>query len=277
MPVLTPEFVEAEYNARAAVPEHEQFFERWKKDSDFARKTLAARLDLAYGSEPLQTLDAFPAKNTRGTLVFIHGGYWRSLDKSDFSWLAPTFVAAGVGVAVVNYRLCPQVDIGEIVADILSSMRWLHAHGTEHGLDTSKVVLSGHSAGGHLVAEVFAAADAARGLPAENIRGGVALSGIFDLKPLLHFSGNADFDLDMVTAGLLSPVNRRPQLECPLHVAVGAEESSEFWRQSEMLSRAWPDVARDTQLLPGLHHFSVVDALAERGQPLHGAVLEMLA
>jgi len=273
---LTPEFVEAEYNARAAVPEHEQYFERWRKDSAFARGTLDARLDLAYGSEPLQKLDVFPAKDTRGTLVFLHGGYWRSLDKSDFSWLAPPFVAAGIGVAVVNYRLCPEVGIGEIVADVLASMRWLHVDGARHGLDTGKVVLGGHSAGGHLVAEVFAAADNARVLPAENIRGGVALSGIFDLKPLLHFSGNADFDLDMVTAGLLSPVNRRPQLECPLHIAVGAEESSEFWRQSEMLSRAWPDVALDTQLLPGLHHFSIVDALAERGQPLHEAVLKML-
>jgi len=277
VPALTPEFVEAEYNARAAVPEHAQFFARWAKDSGYARNTLARHLDLAYGTEPLQTLDLFPADGGRGTLVFIHGGYWRSLDKGDFSWLAPTFVAAGVGVAVLNYRLCPQVGIGEIVSDVLAAMRWLAAHGTKFALDTKKVVLSGHSAGGHLVAEVFAAPDSARGLPAENIRGGVALSGIYDLKPLLHFSGNADFDLDMVTAGLLSPVNRRPQLECPLHVAVGAEESSEFWRQSEMLSRAWPDVARDTQLLPGLHHFSIVDALAERGQPLHEAVLAMLA
>lgn len=274
---MTPEFVESEYNARLAVPEHQQFFDRWKKDSAFARNTLSARLDLAYGDEPLQGLDIFPAKNTRGTLVYIHGGYWRSLDKSDFSWLAPTFVAAGVGVAVVNYRLCPQVDIGEIVSDVLASMRWLQGNGSQHGLDMDKVVLSGHSAGGHLVAEVFAAAESVRGLPAQCILGGVALSGIFDLKPLLHFSGNSDFDLDTLTAGLLSPVNRRPALECPLHLAVGAEESSEFWRQSEILSRAWPDVARDTMLLAGLHHFSIVDALAERGQPPHDAVLEMLA
>jgi arylformamidase len=277
VPALTPEFVEAEYNLRAAVPEHPQYFERWKKHSAFARKTLDARLDLAYGDEPLQKLDIFPAAATRGTLVFIHGGYWRSLDKSDFSWLAPTFVAAGVGVAVLNYRLCPEVGIGEIVSDVLASLRWLGLQGTKHGLDTNKVVLSGHSAGGHLVAEVFAAPDKARGLPAECIRGGIAISGLFDLKPLLHFSGNADFDLDMITAGLLSPVNRRPHLECPLHIAVGAEETSEFWRQSELLSRAWPDVARDTQLLPGYHHYSVIDALAERGQPLHRAVMEMLA
>ena len=274
---MTPEFVEAEYNARAAVPEHQQFIDRWKRDSVFVRQTLESRPALPYGEDPLQQVDIFPAKDARGTLVFLHGGYWRSLDKSDFSWLAPTFVAAGIGVVMVNYRLCPQVDIGEIVSDVLAAMRWIHSDGTKHGLNTKKVVLSGHSAGGHLVAEVFAAADDKRGLPAENIRGGASLSGIFDLKPLIHFSGNADFDLDMVTAGLLSPVNRRPNLECPLHLAVGAEDSSEFWRQSEALSRAWPDVAKDTVLLPGLHHFSIVDALVERGQPMHEAVLGMFA
>jgi arylformamidase len=274
---LTPDFVEAEYNARAAVPTHQQYFDRWKKDSAFARSTLAANLDQAYGSEPLQALDVFPAKDPHGTLVFIHGGYWRSLDKSDFSWLAPTFVAAGIGVVVVNYRLCPQVHIDEIVADVLAAMRWLDANGTKQRLATNKVVLAGHSAGGHLVAELFAAADRMRGLPAQNIAGGVALSGIFDLKPLLYFSGNADFDLDMVTAGLLSPTNRRPNLECPLHLGVGGEESGEFRRQSELLAKAWPGVALAPQVLPGLHHFSIVDALAERGQPLHDAVLKMLA
>jgi arylformamidase len=277
VPAQTPEFVEAEYNARAAVPEHQQFFDRWMKDSEYARRTLEARLDLAYGSDPLQALDIFPAKDPHGTLVFIHGGYWRSLDKSDFSWLAPTFVAAGIGVVVVNYRLCPQVHIDEIVADVLASMRWIHANGTRQRLATNKVVLSGHSAGGHLVAEIFAAADDVRGLTARNIAGGVALSGIFDLKPLLHFSGNADFDLDMVTAGLLSPANRRPDLECPLVVGVGGEESGEFRRQSDLLAKAWPGVARPAAVLPGLHHFSIVDALAERGQPLHDAVLGMLA
>ena len=277
MPALTPEFVEAEYNARTAVPAHPQFFERWKKASAFARSTLEARLDLAYGSEALQALDVFPAKDTHGTFVFIHGGYWRSLDKSDFSWLAPGFVAAGIGVVVVNYRLCPQVQIDEIVADVLASMRWLNANGTKQRLATNKVVLGGHSAGGHLVAEIFTAEDGERGLPADNIAGGVALSGIFDLKPLLHFSGNADFDLDMVTAGLLSPANCSPRLECPLWLGVGGEESGEFRRQSQLLANAWPGVARSPLVLPGLHHFSIVDALAERGQPLHEAALKMFA
>jgi arylformamidase len=274
---LTPEFVEAEYNARAAVPGHQQYFDRWKKDSEYARGTLEAHLDLAYGNESLQAVDVFPAKDTHGTFVFLHGGYWRSLDKSDFSWLAPGFVAAGIGVVMVNYRLCPEVHIDEIVADVLASLRWLHGNGVGKRLAMNNIVLGGHSAGGHLVAEVFAADESVRGVPARNIAGGVALSGIFDLKPLLKFSGNADFDLDMLTAGLLSPTNRRPNLQCQLHLGVGGEESSEFRRQSELLYKAWPDITHPVQVLPGLNHFSIVDALAERGQPLHDAVLKMLA
>jgi arylformamidase len=99
MAAWTAEIVEREYNNRLAVPEHPKFFERWERDSEFARKTLAGRLDLAYGSDPRHRIDYFPAQDARGLLVFIHGGYWRALDKRLFSWIAPPFVAAGLGVA----------------------------------------------------------------------------------------------------------------------------------------------------------------------------------
>src|SRR5881396_3544524 len=105
---MDKDFVEREYNNRALVPDHPAFFARWERDSQFVRATLPAVLDLPYGPDPRQRIDLFPAAKSRDTLVFIHGGYWRTLDKSMFSWLAASYVAAGVNVAMPNYRFAPQ-------------------------------------------------------------------------------------------------------------------------------------------------------------------------
>src|SRR5687768_6587509 len=119
---MDADFVEREYNNRARVPEHPAFFLRWDKDSAFVRETLPCELDLAYGSDPLQRIDLFPAAKARGTLVFIHGGYWRSLDKSMFSWLAASWVAAGVNVALPNSRLCRAVRVPDTPADVIAAV-----------------------------------------------------------------------------------------------------------------------------------------------------------
>src|SRR5258708_5287710 len=147
---MTPESVEREYNNRALVPDHPAYFARWERDSEFVRATLPGHFDLAYGSDPRQRIDLFPARGNRGLIVFIHGGYWRSLDKRMFSWLAPAWVAAGISVAMPNYRLCPAVRIADIVADIVTATNWIFAHGATYGVATNRVVVSGHSAGGHL-------------------------------------------------------------------------------------------------------------------------------
>src|SRR5688500_3219976 len=195
-PTPTAEFVEREYNNRALVPDHPAYFERWTRDSQFVRDTLECRLDLPYGEDPRHRIDLFPAGKARGTLVFIHGGYWRTLDKSMFSWLAASYVAAGFNVAMPNYRLCPAVRIEDIVSDIVGATHWLFEAGPRHGISMDRVVVSGHSAGGHLVAALFAA-------PREHLRfdtaaivGGVPLSGLFDFAPLRLFSFNQDFQLD---------------------------------------------------------------------------------
>jgi arylformamidase len=155
-PSLDAAFIEREYNNRALVPEHPEFFARWERDSEFVRSSLPCTLDLAYGPDARHRLDVFPAANARGTLVFIHGGYWRTLDKKMFSWIAASWVAAGVNVVLVNYRLSPSVSIGTIVEDIVAATNWLFLHDRDHGLAMERVVLGGHSAGGHLVAALFA-------------------------------------------------------------------------------------------------------------------------
>ena len=274
--VFTQAYVEREYNNRALVPDHAAYFARWESDSQFVRETLPGMLDLAYGPDPRHRVDLFPAgKGSKRLLVFIHGGYWRSLDKRLFSWLAPSWVAAGVSVALINYRLCPAVRIADIVEDTIAATNWIFAHGAGHGIGTERVVVSGHSAGGHLTAALFAAPRASLRFDAARIAGGVPVSGLFDFEPLPLFSGNAEFRLDRESARLLDLHDKSPTIAAPLVVAVGGAESAEFQRQSQLLARAWKPQVRDLLVLPGLHHFSVVDAFAERGNPLYESTLAL--
>lgn len=267
------DFVEREYNNRALVPEHLEFFARWERDSGYVRATLPGRLDLAYGPDARHRLDVFPARASRGTLVFIHGGYWRSLDKDLFSWIAAPFVASGIGVVLPRYRFVPSVSIGDVANDAIDAVNWVFEHGRAHGLALDRVVLSGWSAGGHLAASVFAAPRERLAFDPARIAGGIAMSGVFDFEPLRHFSYNDEFKLDPAAVARLDLAGKPRTIGAPLVVAAGAGESSEFRRQSRVLAQAWHPQARPPMLLPGVHHFGIVDAFAERGQPLHQAAL----
>ncbi len=133
-PPCTPESVERGYNNRAAVPDHPQWFERWARASATARERFAPKLDLRYGPNPKETLDLFvPAGPARGTLLFVHGGYWRALDKSDHSFVAAPFVERGIAVAVQNYDLCPDVSIATIVDECRRAVDWIVREGPRHG------------------------------------------------------------------------------------------------------------------------------------------------
>jgi arylformamidase len=268
--MLTPEFVEREYNNRALVKDHQRYFDRWTRDSEFVRATLVGKLDLAYGPDPRHRIDLFPAgPQSLGTLVFIHGGYWRSLDKDMFSWIAAAWNAARIGVALPRYRLSPAARIEEIVEDAIAATNWLFAHGAGHGMNTDRVVLSGHSAGGHLTAAVMAAPREKLAFDPARIAGAVPISGVFDFEPLRLFAFNSDFRLDAASIARLALASRRPTVEAPILVAAGADETSEFRRQSQLLADAWQPQAETLMLLPGHNHFSIVDAFAERGSPLY--------
>jgi arylformamidase len=273
--MLTAEFVEREYNNRALVPRHGEYFARWERDSDFVRATLPSSLDLAYGPDPRHRIDLFPAARSGRTLVFIHGGYWRSLDKSMFSWLAAAWVAAGVNVALPAYRFSPGASIEEIVDDTIAATNWLFANGPGHGVAMDEVVVSGHSAGGHLTAALFAAPRERLQFDVGRIVGGVPISGIFDFAPLRLFSFNADFKLDEAAVNRLNLFDKPPTIPAPIVACAGANESSEFQRQTKLLAEAWKPQVKSLLLLPGVDHFSVVDAFAERGQPLYEETLAL--
>ena len=251
--------LELQYNNRALVPEHPAIFERWRSASSAFRKHADADLDLRYGKADRQRLDLFRAPHARGTVVFIHGGYWRSLDKSDFSFVAAPFVARGLSVAAFNYRLCPTVSVLEIIADCRDALAWLLAEGPQHGIRVERIALTGHSAGGHLVSMLFATDWQHRGIDPSCIAGGAVLSGVSDLEPLLNCSMNEDLRLDATGARAVSPVHHRCRLSVPLYLAVGATESAAFREQTRQLQHAWPETCQRVEEIASCNHFTIVD------------------
>lgn len=262
-----PSWIELQYNPRLTVPDAAAYFQRWAEASRVAREALPHHANLRYGPGEKETLDLFPAPESRYLLVFIHGGYWRAFDKNDFSWLAPPLVEAGLSVAVLNYALCPAVTIPEITEQCRRAVAWLHREAPRYGAH-GPLLISGHSAGGHLTAELFATPWEAYEVPQEAFAGGIAISGLFDLEPLLQVSFNTELRLDQRSAKASSPVHKRPTLKVPLVLALGALESEEFHRQSQLLNQAWPGVCHGIIRVPEAHHFSVLDALADPSSPL---------
>jgi arylformamidase len=275
-----PAFLSREYNNRELFPDHPRHFARWTETSARARSTMACYLDRAYGASPGETLDIFPARKGDGSvLMFIHGGYWRSLDKRDFSFLAPAWVDAGVSLVVVNYDLCPKVSIERIVQQMLAASVWLYRHAEQYGMDEDRLYVSGHSAGGHLAAMMLAAlwpvVDAS--LPRNLYKGGLAVSGVYDLRPLVHVDWlRGDLRLDEASAFKASPAYLPPATRAPLALAVGGLESSEFKRQNVLLAERWKRVLQEDVAMPGTDHFTVVDGLGDAPSPLFAGARRLM-
>ena len=286
-----PAWLDAQYNNRALVPEHAQYFERWARESRAARERLSGLLDVAYGHGAGETLDVFPARRRDDqplapVLVFIHGGYWRSLDKSDHSFLAPAFVDKGACVVVPNYALCPAVTIPDITMQMVKALAWVYRHIAVHGGDPRRISVVGHSAGGHLAAMLLACewAHYADDLPEDLVNNALSISGVFDLEPLRHTPFLRDsLRLTPGQVRLASPAWLPKALpDCEeergvlLSVAGGAE-SAEFQRQCQLIRDTWGEaVVPICETLPGLNHFSVLDALIQPRHRLHNLALQLL-
>jgi arylformamidase len=276
---FTPEYCEKQYNVRAGIPEHAEFFARWKERSHAARQALACELDVAYGNGPGEKLDIFPARGRcRALLTFIHGGFWRALDKSDFSFIACPYVERGVTVVVVNYALAPLVTVETIVRQMLAAHAWIYRSCEHYRAPRDRIYVSGHSAGGHLTAMMLAAAWSAhaKDLPDDLVKGGLAVSGIYDLEPLLKVSFNSDMRLDKAAVEKLSPIRYRPLRPVPLYTSVGGAESAEFRRQNRLIASTWDHCFRRDIPMPGLHHLGVVEELGDPDSALCDGALEMM-
>ena len=255
---------EAEYNNRARVPEHPEIFARWANAAALHRKSHPdAELGISYGASPRQIVDLFWPKAGRDAPIalFIHGGYWRSLEPAAFSHLAAGMNAHGIAFAAIGYDLCPAVTIETIIDQTRAAAAFLYRR------HKRPLTASGHSAGGHLSACLVATDWKQQGadLPENLVRAGLSISGLFDLSPLMHTAMNGDLRLDSTSAARVSPLFWNVAPGRILDAWVGGAESGEFLRQSREIADVWAGkgVATEYVAIPGANHFTVLDPLAD--------------
>ncbi len=269
--------LDAQYNNRSRVPEHVDILAAFEADSDAVLADFKTRLDVSYGPGDEETLDIYlpeTPSTTEGAPinVFLHGGYWYSRHKNDFRFLARGLVPAGAVLVVVNYALVPSVDLDELVRQCRAAVAWTHANAQSFGGDAGRIYVSGWSAGGQLTAMMMATDWTAfgNGLPADLVKGGAALSGIYDIAPIRmsYMQETLGFTFDQVSRN--SPQFLAPATKAPLIVGVGGNESEEFLRQSEAFSKAWGEKGTDCSLmvLPGINHFTILSEYADPASDL---------
>ncbi|RYF18697.1 MAG: alpha/beta hydrolase [Comamonadaceae bacterium] len=269
------------YNNRELVPEYPAFLAKWASDSRQAREAGPCELDVRYGDGPNETLDIFPAPHAEApVLVFIHGGYWRALDKKDQSFVGPAFTRDGACVVLPNYALCPAVTVPQIVMQVARAVAWTWHHIGRYGGDRKRIVVAGHSAGGHLAAMTLACLwqqlDPA--LPRDVVRSALAISGLHDLDPIMRTPFlQPDLRLTDDQVARASPARLQAPKHGTLYSVAGGDESEEYHRQNRLIQEAWG--ARRVpvcETLPGLNHFSVLDALVEPSHRLHQLAVDLL-
>ena len=255
---------EVEYNNRARVPENPAIIAGWARDAAAYRAQHAPR-SISYGPGARHGIDFFSGDDEGPIVVFIHGGYWQALDGSFFSHLAGGLNAHGIGVAIPSYDLCPAVTIDQIIGEMRMASRELARLGRP-------LVISGHSAGGHLAACMLAtdwpAFDAS--LPASPVIAAYAISGLFDLGPLVDTSINKAMGLDQEAARAASPLFWKPPARGSLDAVVGENESAEYFRQSRTIVDPWGEAGIATRFgtVPGANHFTAIAPLAEAHSPM---------
>lgn len=261
---------EWQYNARLQVDDNEEIVARNIARSEAYRKRARALLDAAFGRSESERVDLFlPENDSAPVHLFIHGGYWRSRDKSMFSFLAEPLVEAGALVAITNYGLCPEVTLDDIVCQMRKVTAWLWRNAQDHGGDPGRIHVSGHSAGGHLAAMLAATRwpEVEQALPENLIKSATPVSGLFTLEPLIRHSVNDDLRLDPEAAKRNSPALTRPGMSGPINICVGGDESEEFrWQSRDLASRWKEDGARVAYVeIPGANHFTILERLHDPG------------
>lgn len=259
----TPTELERQYNARATVPDVQVHLDAYRQASDTERARCPQVRTLAYGPHPSETLDIFPVPGQRHApaLVFVHGGYWRALGREDSSFMASALRAQGIATVAIEYALAPTVRLEEIVAQCRRSLQWLWAQGAEHGVDPTRMVLAGSSAGAHLAAMMLSETwRHASGLPERAVQGAVLVSGLYDLQPVRQCLPNTWLQLSEAQAEAMSPLCALPAGPTPLCLVVAAQDTDEFKRQSQIYGHAAAAAGCAVQHLEiaGRNHFDVI-------------------
>lgn len=272
--------LESQYSPRLKHPDSPQTMLVGSRRSDELRRTIPAILDVRYGDGPMQTLDVYQARKGRGPcFVFIHGGFWRMADKNMFTFVAERIAPAGATVFSVNYDLCPNATLDQIVAEIRQAVAWVHKNAAVYGADPNRLYICGHSAGGHLTAMAMAHDwSNVAGFDPACIKGAVPISGVMEPRPLVHLPINQALNLTPEMAARNCPMLLPIRVKAPQLVAVAADETADFIAQSrDYTARLKKEgIAAEFLLVKGAGHFTILDQYRESGSPLLAATLKLM-
>ncbi|WP_160115672.1 alpha/beta hydrolase [Bosea lathyri] len=275
---LTPAEHEFQYNPQAAFPDFKDAQASRAATNAAALSQLERHADEAYGDHPLRKLDIYPARDRSGPApvhVFFHGGYWRAQDKQNFAFVAAPLVQAGITVVIANYELCPASTLDGVAESAIAAVGWIRREAARFGGDPHRISLSGHSAGAHLVAECMAHDWQAEGIDPAFIVGAVLISGIYDPRPVMGTSVNAEVRLTEEIARKRD-VERRPVcVKCPTTLFAGGLEPwhwiEQTYRYSHHLHRS--GMNPEVRTLPRWGHFDILNEFMDGGSAILDAVM----
>ena len=280
---LTRDEIEAQYFLRGTRPDYQsRMIPDWIERSARFRKQAECSLDISYGPRERNRLDFFPANSpVKGFVLYIHGGYWQRGDKSVYSYIAAPYTKRGFSVALMNYHMCPEVALSQIAPQARLAVAWLWRNAEVLGISRDNFNVMGHSAGGHLTAEMLLTdwRDVDAGMPLDLIHSAVALSGIYDLEPILHCSENDGLRLSVEEAARASPVHRRLVSAAPQLIAYGVNEPPDMHRQSIDYCKTFRSQGAEIELyaIPSADHFDVCNVIADEGSELFSKCMAIMS
>jgi arylformamidase len=257
------------YDNHKAIPESAAMFSVWTERSKIFRSTHPQYLDIPYGPLEREKIDYFSAGLNTPVVIFIHGGFWQQYSKNDFAFLAESYLRQGISVAMVDYPIAPQANMDQIVTSSENAVQFIGRHVSEWGGNPENVVLSGWSAGGHL---------AITSMNGMTIKAVIAVSGIFELEPLIGTFLNKNLQMDLETAKRNSPILHLPKDKTPIYLFVGDSELSEMRRQSydfadKLKVNQYPVVLTN---IPGKNHFTMLEQFEFPEGAVHSRIVSVL-
>jgi len=274
-----PDEMEYQYNPRESVPEFPKLAKIRAAQAKKVRETAKSWLNISYGSSPRELLDIYAADMPSGqVLIYIHGGYWRSGSKEDNCNFVPTFTKRGATVVLVEYDLCPQVTVSDIVRQTRAAIAWVCKNITRYSGDPSRIYISGHSAGGHLTTLALTNDWTKEGLPQDCIKGAVATSGVYDLDMVMKISVQQQVRMTPEIAKLNSPYLNPPKVKCPLVVAVGSAEPKGWQQMSDDYFNYVKQQGMNAEYLvvPSANHYTMSEKLLDDANPLTQAMIKQM-